>query len=228
MARYRGATMLDNCEATRIRPTDIGVEIETKQAISHAANSSSQPVHDRSPARQRKYESVSHRNPGTNHILRHAKPAGLCHWEIPIFISHADESIYGFPIYGEVATKVGIDASGPAVTTDTRTYEPDAEREHRQEAWLKENIPGFSPKALHQNLSLHNAQRPPLRDRHTPPNIPKSSVCVGAGHAYKFAGILGKILSELAIDGYTNYPIEPFSLQRDAITDPNFNPVFRM
>ena len=70
------------------------------------------------------------------------------------------------------------------------------------------------------------------KDRHfvidTLPEHPQIIVCVGAGHAYKFSGILGKILSELAIDGHTDYPIEPFALQRDAITDPNFKPVFRM
>jgi sarcosine oxidase len=53
-------------------------------------------------------------------------------------------------------------------------------------------------------------------------------VCVGAGHAYKFAGLLGKILSELAVDDQTNYPIAPFTLQRPAIIDPNFEPLFHI
>ena len=46
--------------------------------------------------------------------------------------------------------------------------------------------------------------------------------------AEKAKDVLGKIRSELAIDGRTDYPIEPFALQRDAITDPNFKPVFQM
>ena len=31
----------------------------------------------------------------------------------PIFMWHGEEVFYGFPIYGEVATKAAIDASGP-------------------------------------------------------------------------------------------------------------------
>jgi sarcosine oxidase len=59
------------------------------------------------------------------------------------------------------------------------------------------------------------------------PGYPQIVVCVGAGHAYKFAALFGKILSELAIDGQTGYPIEPFTVSRPAITDPNFPPSFR-
>lgn len=37
------------------------------------------------------------------------------------------------------------------------------------------------------------------------PEHPQVLICVGAGHAYKFAALLGKFLSELAIDGRTDY-----------------------
>jgi sarcosine oxidase len=60
------------------------------------------------------------------------------------------------------------------------------------------------------------------------PEHPQILVCVGAGHAYKFASLLGKILSELAVDGRTDYPIAPFTLRRPAITDPNYPPVFHI
>ena len=229
MARYRGATMLDNCEAIRIRPTNIGVEIETKQG-----NFSCRKLIVTAGAwTDRLLASVNMNLSLTvtqEQVTYYATPnlPDFAIGKFPIFISHADESIYGFPIYGEVATKVGIDASGPAVTTNMRTYKPDAEREHRQEVWLKENVPGFLGPKLYTKTCLYTMPK----DRHfvidTLPEHPQIIVCVGAGHAYKFAGILGKILSELAIDGRTDYPIEPFSLQRDAITDPNFKPVFRM
>ena len=229
MARYRGATMLDNCEATRIRPTHTGVTIETKQG-----NFSCRKLIVTAGAwTDRLLASVNVNLSLTvtqEQVTYYATPnlPDFAIGKFPIFISHADESIYGFPIYGEVATKVGIDASGPAVTTDTRTYQSDAEREHRQEAWLKENIPGFLGPKLYTKTCLYTMPK----DRHfvidTLPEHPQIIVCVGAGHAYKFSGILGKILSELAIDGHTDYPIEPFALQRDAITDPNFKPVFRM
>ena len=60
------------------------------------------------------------------------------------------------------------------------------------------------------------------------PEHPQILVCSGAGHAYKFASLLGKILSQLAIDNRTDYPIAPFSLNRPAITDPNYKAVFHI
>nr|KAG5692519.1 hypothetical protein BaRGS_018724 [Batillaria attramentaria] len=40
----------------------------------------------------------------------------------------------------------------------------------------------------------------------------------------RFASLLGKILSELAVDGRTRYDILQFNMDRPAITDPNFKP----
>jgi sarcosine oxidase len=53
-------------------------------------------------------------------------------------------------------------------------------------------------------------------------------VCVGAGHAAKFAGLLGRILADIAHRGETTYPIEAFRADRPAITDPDFPPHFRL
>jgi sarcosine oxidase len=146
----------------------------------------------------------------------------------PIFIWHDQEVVYGFPVYGEVATKVAIDASGPVVTTDTRTYEADPLREQRVESWLKQYIPGFLGPKLYTKTCLYDMPRDRNFVIDTLPEQPQILVCVGAGHAYKFASLLGKILSELAIDGHTDYPIAPFTLQRPAITDPNYAPAFHI
>jgi len=43
-------------------------------------------------------------------------------------------------------------------------------------------------------------------------------VCVGAGHAGKFAGLLGRILTELAIDGASQFAVSAFRADRPAIT----------
>jgi sarcosine oxidase len=44
---------------------------------------------------------------------------------------------------------------------------------------------------------------------------------VGAGHAFKFASVLGKILSELAIDGKTDSDVEPFRIDRPILLEEN-------
>jgi sarcosine oxidase len=140
----------------------------------------------------------------------------------PIFMWDGAAWIYGFPIYGEVATKVAIDAGGPVVTPQTRTFEADTHAERLLEDWLKEHIPGFLGPKLYTKTCLYDMPR----DRNFVidflPEHPQIAVCVGAGHAFKFASLLGKILSQLAMDGKTEYPIESFSITRPAITDPAY------
>jgi sarcosine oxidase len=60
------------------------------------------------------------------------------------------------------------------------------------------------------------------------PEQPQISVFIGAGHGFKFASLVGKILGELALDGRTSYPIEAFRVDRRALTDPTYEPAFAM
>jgi sarcosine oxidase len=46
------------------------------------------------------------------------------------------------------------------------------------------------------------------------PGHPEVFVAIGAAHAFKFASLIGKILSELALDGRTNSNLEPFRFER--------------
>ncbi len=138
----------------------------------------------------------------------------------PIFQWMAEESISGFPLYNEVATKALIDSSGPDVTPATRNFSADAAREVRLYEFLSTRIPRFVGPTLYTKTGLH--ARTPDSDfiLDTLPQHPNIFVFVGAGHAYKFAGVVGRILSELALDGVTQYDIEAFSLQRPALTQP--------
>lgn len=45
---------------------------------------------------------------------------------------------------------------------------------------------------------------------------------------FRFASLMGKILSEMAIDGKSKYDISKFNLDREALTNPNWNPVLFM
>ena len=60
----------------------------------------------------------------------------------------------------------------------------------------------------------------------TLPEHPQISVAIGAGHAFKFASLIGRVLSELALEGSSTYPIEPFEITRPAITDRTFEKTF--
>ncbi|UCD82953.1 MAG: FAD-dependent oxidoreductase [Desulfobacterales bacterium] len=121
-----------------------------------------------------------------------------------------------------------MNASGPAVTPQTRTYEADEAREHKVEAWLKKYIPGFLGPKLYTKTCLYTMPKDRNFVIDRVPEHPQIIVCNGAGHAYKFAALLGEILSQLAIKGRTEYPIAPFSLQRPAISDPDYQATFHI
>jgi sarcosine oxidase len=140
----------------------------------------------------------------------------------PVFMWHGKHNFYGFPVYGEVATKLGQHMGGPEVTAGTRGFQPDPARVARQREFLAARVPGFLGPELYTKTCIYTI--PPDQNfvLDTLPEHPGVSVAVGAGHAYKFASLLGRILGELAVKGRTDYPIEKFRLTRPALTDPTF------
>jgi sarcosine oxidase len=146
----------------------------------------------------------------------------------PVWIHHGDEEFYGFPVYGEPATKAAQDLGGPAVDLATRSWEPDVERVRKVTRFLDDILPGYSGPELYSRCCLYDM--PPDRDFvvDVVPGHPRIGVCIGAGHAAKFAGLLGRILSELATEGATSSPIEAFRADRPALSDPGFAPRYRL
>ncbi|KAK3602045.1 hypothetical protein CHS0354_021139 [Potamilus streckersoni] len=147
----------------------------------------------------------------------------------PVWIFHSpSHDIYGLPIHGNSGTKVAVDAGGPVVTPDTRTFEPDAVREQVCLDLLQEILPHAIGPKLYTKTCLYTM--PPDRnfivDTCEKYGWKDVIVCNGAGHAYKFASLLGKILCEMAIDGTTKYDISAFNLDREALLDSNYEPVF--
>jgi sarcosine oxidase len=53
------------------------------------------------------------------------------------------------------------------------------------------------------------------------PGHPEIAVAIGAGHAFKFASVIGRILSELVIDGSTPSDIRPFAIDRPILKEAN-------
>ena len=146
----------------------------------------------------------------------------------PVWIWHGTPLVYGFPVYGEVATKAAIDFGGRLVDLDAREWPPDEDRIRRVEAFLAERLPGALGPRLRTRTCLYDM--PPDRDflLDRLPGEERVLVCVGAGHAAKFAGVLGRILADLARHGETAHPIEAFRADRPAMTDPDFPPRFRL
>jgi monomeric sarcosine oxidase len=139
-----------------------------------------------------------------------------------------ETTFYGFPVYGEAGVKLGRDVSGRYVTQQTRSFEPNPEQTAENAAFLARYLPGGLGPELVSKTCVYDL----TPDRNfvvdTVPGYPHISVCIGAGHAAKFAALLGHILADLAIDGETGYAIGSFTLDRPAITDPDFPTDFRM
>jgi monomeric sarcosine oxidase len=146
----------------------------------------------------------------------------------PMWIWHGDAVFYGFPVYGEVAVKAAQDMSGRFVTQSTRSFEPDPHETEVLAKFLRARLPGALGPELLSKTCVYDM--PPDREfiLDRVPGHARICVAVGAGHAAKFAGLIGTILADLATTGTTAYPIEAFSAVRPALTDPDFVPAFRL
>lgn len=141
------------------------------------------------------------------------------------FIAEDGLLYYGLPVYGEVAVKAGLDGAGPVVTPQTRTDAADPQRVVQVQAFLERYLPGALGPELYTRVCCYDF--PPDRDFIADylPGSARVLVCAGAGHAGKFAGLLGRILTELAIDGTSQFPISAFRADRPAITGTGKAPV---
>lgn len=149
----------------------------------------------------------------------------------PIFVYHADgNDIYVLPIYKNSGFKIGIDAAGDWVTPNTRTFVPDAAREKRAIDFLKDLLPESVGPNLYTKTCLYTMtlDRDFVIDTLERQGKPQIVFCCGAGHAFKFASILGKILSELAVTGRSTIDIAPFTMDREAVRNPNYDPTFHL
>ena len=146
----------------------------------------------------------------------------------PIWIHHGDEVHYGFPVYGEAAVKIARDMRGRFISSADRVFEGDAEEAHLLHAFLSEYLPGAAGPLLVSKTCVYDmpADRDFVLD--TVPGHPHVAVFNGAGHAGKFASLVGRILADLLTAGSTAHDIAPFRLTRPAIVDPDFVPVFRL
>ncbi len=223
LARARGATILEQTPVRRVRPPRDAIEVETDIATFTARRlvvaadawtnlvlagvGVSWPL--TITQEQVTYFSTPH--------LRDFAPE-----RFPIWIWHGKDILYGLPVYGEVATKAGVDVGGDVVTPDVRTFEPNPRADAQLHRFLERHIPDFLGPILYTKACLYTM--PPDRNFviDTLPDHSQIAVAQGAGHAFKFAALIGQILCDLAVDGETPLPIEAFAATRPAITDPAF------
>jgi sarcosine oxidase len=221
LARAAGATVIDECPVTGLRPHGTWVEVATPEEVYRAervvitadawTNDLLGPLGVRLPLTVTQEQVTYYATP---HL------AAFSPRRFPVFMWHGEHNFYGFPVHGEVATKLGQHMGGHEVTATSRTFTPDPQRRERQRAFLAEHVPDFAGPELYTKTCLYTI--PP--DQHfvldTVPGHPNVSVAIGAGHAFKFASLIGQVLADLALHGKTSHPIDAFRIDRAALTDP--------
>jgi sarcosine oxidase len=137
----------------------------------------------------------------------------------PIFIWEPDDGnmFYGFPAQDDDrGVKAAFFRAG-GVPTDPETID----REVREEevdflrGYLAEHVPDLAGRCLDAKACMYTN----TPDEHfviSPhPEHPQVAVACGfSGHGYKFCGVVGEILADLAIEGSTRHPIDLFSPAR--------------
>jgi sarcosine oxidase len=132
----------------------------------------------------------------------------------PVWIWMDEPCFYGFPVFGEPGPKIAQDVGGSPTTAQTRSFDPNPETLARTEAFLHKHLPTLHGPQIYTKTCLYTLT--PDRDFviDALPGPPNVFLAVGAGHAYKFASLLGKILAELATTGETDSDISPFQFNR--------------
>jgi sarcosine oxidase len=137
----------------------------------------------------------------------------------PVWIWMDDPCYYGFPVFGEPGTKAAQDAGGKPVTPDARSFEPDPANAAGVRDFLARYVPDALGPEIYTKTCLYTLT--PDRDfvLDAVPDAEGVFVAIGAGHAFKFASLIGRTLSELAIDGRTDVDLGPFSIERPILKE---------
>ena len=222
LARRHGATIRDNAPVTSIQPQGSGIEIEAGGERYHCRHL------------------IIAAGAWSNHILPHfgrrlhltitqeqvtyyrtSDAADFMPDRFPVWIWMDEPSFYGFPVFGEPGPKVAQDVGGERVTPETRTFAPNPAALARTEAFLARHLPTMLGERIYTKTCLYDL--PPDRNfvLCSLPEQPNVSLAIGAGHSYKFAALIGKILCDLSLDGCTAYDITPFHIDRPILLEEN-------
>ncbi len=215
MAREHGASVRDRAPVAEIRPgageievTAGGTTYRCRRLVIAAgawSNRALAPFGVQLPLRVTK-EQVTY--------FASSSPELFTPERFPVWIWMDDPCFYGLPTFGEAGPKVGQDAGGLEVTADTRTFDPDQAALKRVTDFLERCIPKALGPIIFTKTCLYTLT--PDRDFviDAVPGHPGATVAIGGGHGFKFASLIGRILSELAIDGRTDHDLAPFRADR--------------
>ncbi len=161
----------------------------------------------------------------TQEQLTYTRPADTSLFtadRFPVWIWMDEPSWYGFPEFGEVGrVKTAQDCGGREVTPATRSFDPDPVAEAMLLRFLADALPGASTGETLTKTCLYTLT--PDRDfvLDAVPGHPDVFVALGAAHGFKFAALFGEIMRDLALGSPPAHDLEPFTIDRAALTTAN-------
>lgn len=205
LARANGATLLDRTPVLGLRDTGSG-EIEVRTAAT--TYRTSRVVLTADAWTNYLLASFDRQLPLTvtkEQVTYFAAPdpAAFAPDRFPVWIWMDEPAFYGFPTYGEPGPKVAEDCGGQPVDPDTRTFERDEDAFRRVTDFMRQRLPGAIGPPIYTKTCLYTLtpDRDFVVDRL--PDHPGIIVGLGAGHGFKYASVLGRVLAELSTDGVT-------------------------
>ncbi|MDE0684499.1 MAG: N-methyl-L-tryptophan oxidase [Candidatus Poribacteria bacterium] len=133
----------------------------------------------------------------------------------PVFTEATEdgEFLYGIPAFGS-GVKMARHGRGQIVSPDTCERTPDTDYIAHIDAYVQERIPELG-KTTHAEVCLYTETPDEDFIIDTHPDCPDLLIAAGfSGHGFKFCSLVGRIMSELALDGETVFDIHPFRIDR--------------
>ena len=222
MAVANGATLIDGAPVSSIR--EVGDEVEVvaggkayrAESLIIAAGAWSNPMLGHfgvSFPLEVTLEQVVYLDPGD--------PAAFHPSRFPIWIWMEIPCFYGFPIFGEPAVKVAWDRCEVVTDPETRTFDPDPQATAAIQEFTARYLPQADGGVRLAKTCLYTLtpDRDFVIDR--VPGTERVFTAIGAGHAFKFASLIGRLLCDLSQDGTTDVDLAPFAADRAILKEEN-------
>ncbi len=138
----------------------------------------------------------------------------------PVWIGHVSsrfpETTYGIPAHDGSGFKAAFHGGPPVQHPADISYAPDSENVASLRPFLRAHIPGLAEAPVRESRICLYTQTP---DEHfiVDAHPAHQHVVIGAGfsgHGFKFSTIIGKMLTDIALDGATPHNDELFKISR--------------
>ncbi|MDG5758830.1 N-methyl-L-tryptophan oxidase [Natronococcus sp. A-GB1] len=215
-AHRAGATIRARERVVDWRPTSNGVRVETD----HDGYEADRLVVTAGAWAGRFVDALESVLVPERQVLAWLQPTEPDHFErdrFPVWNLEVPEGrYYGFPVHDVPGFKLG------RYNHREEVVDPDAfEREPTQtdERLLREFAERYFPDGAGPTMGLQTCLFTNTPDDDfvldTLPDYPQVAVGAGfSGHGFKFASVIGELLADLALEGETDHPIEPFAIDR--------------